>query len=356
MTRYPPTSLRRWWAPSPQAPWIYRRRAPIGVAFAFALAILTVVPRAEAGVSIVVTRTGVQTHGSVTTTSSTIGWLLTCGLSHRLPDDPITAPGKPGGAHLHDFTGNASTTATSTLKSMEDPANNTASDSYHASSPAQGTSCDLSTFAPGTAGDTAAYWRPTLYANGMPVTPTVKDQLYYRAKPLFGTGFQPIPQDARLIVGSHAATSIDTNPALVDGHLYWECHGDTNTHYQLPPSNCGSILENVVFPSCWDGRAMDHAGPHGTDNERFAYAVGGACPAGFSVKVPQLSEKFKYDNIPAGAKLTFSADPGTTDLMPSYTAHADFWNTWNPVALQYLVSKCINAQISCGTNPITPLA
>jgi hypothetical protein len=195
-----------------------------------------------------------------------------------------------------------------------------------------------------------------LYANGTPVTPTVKDQLYYRAKATPGTGFRSIPQDARLIVGSHGATSVATNPALVDGHLYWECAGNTATHYQLPPNNCGSILENVVFPSCWDGAAMDHKGPHGTDNLHFAYASGGVCPRGFGVKVPQLSEKFKYDNIPAGAVLKFSADPGSDMLMSTYTAHADFWNTWNPAALQYLVTKCINAQISCGTNPITPLS
>jgi hypothetical protein len=309
-----------------------------------------------AAAQVVVTSTGVRTHGAITTNNSTIGWLLTCPLSHRLPDDPITAPGIAGGAHLHDFTGNASTNAKSTVASMEAPANNAVMDKFNGAMVAAGTSCNASAYAPGTAGDTAAYWRPTLYANGTPVTPTVKDQLYYRAKPTLGTGFRPIPQDARLIVGTHSATSVATNQALVAGNLYWECAGNTGTHYQLPPNNCGSILENVVFPSCWDGAAMDHKGPHGTDNLHFAYASGGVCPRGFSVKVPQLSEKFKYDNIPAGSVLKFSADPGSNMLMPTYTAHADFWNTWNPTALQYLVTKCINAQISCGTNPITPLS
>jgi hypothetical protein len=332
----------------------HRLRGVLPVALVAVLA-LAGLP-ADAATTVVVTKTGVRTHGSISTTSSTIGWLLTCPLSHRLADDPITAPGVAGGAHLHDFTGNASTNANSTVASMEDPANFRVADQYNGANLTPGTSCSMSTFAPGTVGDTAAYWRPTLYANGKPVTPTVKDQLYYRAKPTFGTGFQPIPQDARLIVGTHSATSVATNPALVDEHLYWECNGQTSTHYQLPPSNCGSILENVVFPSCWDGKAMDHTGPHGTDNGRFAYAVNGACPTGFGVKIPQLSEKFKYDNIPSGALLQFSADPGEDTLAPTYTAHADFWNTWNPVSLQYLVTNCINAKISCGTNPITPLS
>ena len=326
---------------------------------AIVLAVVTLVTvssgvTAGAGSEVVTTKTGVRTHGSIKTSASTVGWLLTCALSHRLPDDPITAPGQRGGAHMHDFTGNASIDANSTLKSMEDPANNAVADKFNGGQVKSGTSCNMSTYDGGTAGDTAAYWRPTLYANGQPVTSTVKDQLYYRAKTLSGT-FSPIPQDARIIVGSHAATSVATNPALVEEHIYWECNGDSDEHYQTPPNHCSSILENVVFPSCWDGRAMDHRGLHGTDNQHFTYPDDSACPAAYPVQMPQLSEKFKYDHIPTGATLSFSADPGMAGLMPTYTAHADFWNTWNPVAMQYLVTNCLNAHISCGTNPVTPL-
>src|SRR4051794_1298633 len=177
----------------------------------------------SAATATVTTASGVVTHGSITTTENTVGWLLTCSLSHRLADDPITAPGQPGGAHLHDFTGNASTSAASTLSSMEDSANTASNATYNSGAVRPGTSCNQPTFAPGTSGDTAAYWRPVLYANGKPVTSTAKDQLYYRAKPTFGTGFKPIPQDARLIVGAHMATSVEGNDALRDGHLYWEC-------------------------------------------------------------------------------------------------------------------------------------
>ena len=323
------------------------------------LTLLTILSStSSAATTTVKTASGVVTHGSIKTTDNTIGWLLTCSLSHRLADDPITAPGRPGGSHLHDFTGNASTSAVSTLSSMEDIANTASNATYNGGAVESGTSCNMPTYAPGTAGDTAAYWRPVLYANGKPITSTVKDQLYYRAKPTLGTGFQPIPQDARLVVGEHMATSVGDNDALRDGHLYWECSGISEVHYQLPPNNCkgGSILENVVFPSCWDGKSMDHTGPHGTDNNHFAYAVNDACPAAFPVKVPQLSEKFKYDNIPSGAGLAFSAAPGRNELSPAYTAHADFWNTWRPAALKYLVDKCINARLSCGTNPITPVS
>lgn len=302
----------------------------------------------------VTTKTGVVTHGAITTTVDTIGWLLTCEPSHELPDDPIVLPGKPGAAHLHDFWGNASTNGNSTVATQEALSNLTVADTWDGSTTKPGTSCDLSTFAPGTDGDTASYWAPVLYANGVKVQPGTKAQLYYRAKPTFGNGFQPFPQDARLIVGSHAATSIATNPGLANGDLYWECAGNSSTHYQLPPNNCGEILANIVYPSCYDGGPMDHTGPNNTDNEHFAYAVNGTCPSGFSIKVPQLSEKFKYDFTPSGANLQLSANPGTTTLLPTYTMHADFWNTWNPASLQYLVTNCINAQISCGTNPFVP--
>lgn len=313
---------------------------------------------AGASAPTVTTSTGVITHGSIATTENTIGWLLTCPLSHRLADDPIVAPGISGGAHLHDFTGNASTNAHSTYASMTDLSNTMVAETFNGSTVKPGTSCNMATYAPGTAADTAAYWRPVLYANGQAITSTVKDQLYYRAKPMFGTDFRAIPADARLIVGNHSATSVETNQALIDGNLYWECDGKTTTHYTTAPNNCvssgtESILENVVFPACWDGLPMDHAGPHGTDNNHFAYPVKNACPTSFPVKVPQLSEKFKFDGIPVGSHLQMSADPDGP-LVETWTAHADFWNTWQQPGLDHLVENCINAQISCGTNPIAP--
>jgi hypothetical protein len=205
-------------------------------------------------------------------------------------------------------------TLNSTYASMTDLSNTVVAETFNGSTVKPGTSCNMATYAPGTAADTAAYWRPVLYANGQAITSTVKDQLYYRAKPMFGTDFRAIPPDARLIVGNHSATSVETNQALIDGNLYWECDGKTSTHYTTAPNNCvssgtESILENVVFPACWDGLPMDHTGPHGTDNNHFAYPVKNACPTSFPVKVPQLSEKFKFDGIPVGSHLQLSADP-----------------------------------------------
>ena len=327
---------------------------------ALALAVAAAVPLAtvQAATKTVTTKTGVVTHGGITTTDDTVGWLLQCQPSHELPDDPIVHPGKPGAAHLHDFWGNASTTGNSTLASQEARANQAVADTWLGAGTRAGTSCNLSTYAPGTAGDTASYWAPVLYANGVKITPGTKAQLYYRAKPTFGTGFATIPQDARMIVGSHAATSVATNPALAAGKIYWECQGNSSKHYPVPPTSCTDLLVNIVFPSCYDGGPMDHKGPSGSDNQHFAYAVDGRCPSGFGVKIPQLSEKFKYTVPRTGMRLELSGDPAHEGhpggLSPAHTMHADFWNSWHPVALQYLVDRCINARISCGTNPLTP--
>jgi hypothetical protein len=43
---------------------------------------------------------------------------IRCDFSHRNSDDPIVHPGNPGAAHSHDFFGNTSTDAFSTLESL----------------------------------------------------------------------------------------------------------------------------------------------------------------------------------------------------------------------------------------------
>src|SRR5213596_3241356 len=78
-----------------------------------------------------------------------------CRFSHITTNDPIVHPREPGRSHSHTFFGNTSTDAYSTLASLR----------------AAGSTCAAR-------GDTAAYWVPTLYANGREVRPA-KAQFYY---------------------------------------------------------------------------------------------------------------------------------------------------------------------------------
>jgi hypothetical protein len=273
--------------------------------------------------TVTTTSTGVVTHGSIKTTPYTVGWLLRCGYSHTLRDDPIVLPNQVAASHAHDFFGNISTNARSTFAAMQ----------------AGGTTC-------GTQADTAGYWQPTVVDNGVTVRPdTTGQQIYYRHRYARGIVAEPIPPDLRITAGNSHATSIAANPALMDGHIYWECAGNTQKHYQTPPS-CGSaqtVVENVEFASCWDGTLT-----HINDTAHMAYAPdAGSCPGGFPHALPRISLKVKY---PVGYRATNI----TLSSGPAYTAHSDFWNTWQPNGLIYLVTRCINAHISCGTNPTVP--
>ena len=68
-----------------------------------------------------------------------VNFVSGCRFSHRNTDDPIVYPGQPGKSHDHTFIGNDTTNAFSTLASLQ----------------GKSSSCRR-------AGDTAAYWVPTL--------------------------------------------------------------------------------------------------------------------------------------------------------------------------------------------------
>jgi len=89
-----------------------------------------------------------------------VNFISNCAFSHRAQDDPIVSFGRRGASHDHSFVGNTSTNAFSTLQSLR----------------RAGTSCRRT-------GDTAAYWTPTLFANGKPVEPA-GSTIYYRRRTL----------------------------------------------------------------------------------------------------------------------------------------------------------------------------
>jgi hypothetical protein len=272
------------------------------------------------------TSTGVRTSGAIKTTQYTIGWLLRCKYSKSLPDDPIVHAGMPGMSHNHDFFGNVSITANSSYKSMI----------------AAKTTCL-------TAADTASYWQPTLRelvgGQWRTVTPdTTGQQIYYRGRYAKGVTVVPMPPDLRIITGNAMATSVAQNAALSSGRIRWTCVGN-DKKYPSPPLSCtGAVEENVAFPSCWDGKLT-----HSNDSAHVAYAPDlGRCPQGFPIAMPRISLKVKFPVLKGTT--SFALASGDT-----YTAHADFWNTWQQNGLAYLVSRCINAGVSCGTNPVAPM-
>jgi hypothetical protein len=246
-------------------------------------------------------------------------FVVRCPFSHTLPDDPIVVPGQPGASHSHDFFGNVTVNAHSTVKSML----------------AGDTTCRV-------ASDTAGYWAPTAYLNGQLVEPKVM-RIYY----LRGSGIpETIPAGLQMIGGDRDATSPEENP-----HVRWSC-GETET-VKTPrsraPYDCtwwagqypfvDGVIAMITMPNCWDGI--------GLGRESVTYPEGGDCPTGFPHVLPRISERVHYGimdpiNADGSMALTFSSGP-------YWSFHADFWNTWQQARLDQLVQQCLIEREHCGS-------
>jgi hypothetical protein len=258
--------------------------------------------------------------------ASSPGWIVVCGLAKSLPDDPIVYPGKPGASHLHDFLGNTSINAASTYRSMR----------------LGGTTCPV--------GDTAGYWVPALYKNGRKVDPRglrrdgrpTRNTFYYRADNVSSAykashPVQPFPADFRIIAGNGHATSVAAQPKL-GKEIYWGCSDNSTGKLKAPP-NCstGAVSLHVGFPNCWNG-VKDPK----NDTPNVVYPSSYECPSTHPRVLPRVIFRLEYPVGTTSAGITLSSGP-------SYTIHADFWNTWDQAKLRSLVSGCLNAGEDCGT-------
>ena len=132
-----------------------------------------------------------------------------CAYSHTLPDDPIVHPGEPGASHLHDFFGNATTSATSTVEEM-----------VHAT-----TTCRLDR-------DTAGYWFPAGDLAGVPSCPPSRRRttsVWPRRS------WSASPAGMQLVAGDPEAASAAGNP-----RVSWSCgaKGHRRTPISDHPYDC----------------------------------------------------------------------------------------------------------------------
>jgi hypothetical protein len=278
------------------------------------------------------------------TPSSSAGWLLVCDYSHSLMDDPVVFPGVPDASHLHDFFANTSVNAFSTYGSMTDAT----------------TTCSA------TSGDSSGYWAPALYQDGVKIDPagvsvagrSTREQFYYRKNNLAdGTVIQTIPPDLRVIAGNSHAMSEADNPKL-GSEIYWGCSDNsTSGKLKAPPASCttGIITLHIGFPNCWDGVNLDTVRPDGSPasnpvtgrvypndhRSHMAYPSSGVCPADHPVPLPRVISRIEYPVGTTTGTITLSSGP-------TYTAHGDFWNTWNQSRLEQLIADCLNAGLNCG--------
>jgi hypothetical protein len=231
--------------------------------------------------------------GSAAAADDSVGWVVECGFSHRLSDDPIVFPRAPGASHSHEFFGNVTTNSGTTYESLL----------------SGDTNCELSA-------DAAGYWAPTLYVNGEPKVPFNVD-FYYRNMTVPNAAVQPFPPGLRILAGDAKAIG-EQDTSIID----WNCD-DEGSHSGPRPRDCGSdfVEAHVKFPDCWDGVSVDsldhksHMAYHVDDDDGD-----NVCPPSHPVPVPKLILRFHYP-VHDGTKIMLSSGA-------SFTLHADFFNDW----------------------------
>lgn len=237
-------------------------------------------------------------------------FVVDCGFSHAAPDDPIVAPGRPGASHVHVFFGNVTIDADSTQAGATD----------------DDTTCDQAL-------DTASYWAPALLSDSRMIEPT-RAIAYYRPGPgIDPASVEAYPYGLKMVAGDADATS--PQPIEIAA---WSCGtGSARTPTPQPCPDGRPLRMVIVFPDCWDGQHLDSQ----DHISHVTYSQGGRCPRDFRVPIPQLQLSVEYPVTGDVGDLSLTSG----DLI---TAHADFWNLWDPDKLQTEVELCLNRGVVCG--------
>jgi hypothetical protein len=240
-------------------------------------------------------------------------FIADCTFSHRAPDDPIVFHGRPNWSHSHDFFGNRSTDASSTLTSLRRNAGNCL--------PAE---------------DRSGYWAPTLYKHGRALKPA-HVQVYYQDFGRYGRVL-PFPAGLRVVAGRQDARKPQ------HGVVRWVCEGDftSDTPAQIPSCGAKPVVLRIKFPDCWDGRRLDSPNhrSHMTYNEANGQELGlQRCPASHPIVVPTLQINVEYP-MHDGEDVTLASGS-------IIGAHADFFNGWEPSVLRTRVDNVINGGQIC---------
>ena len=249
--------------------------------------------------------------------------------------DPITFPGQSNAGHQHEFFGQMPTPSSTgfTLKSKGRGPDGTG---LH-------TTCEDRE-------DTAAYWVPTLYFDGVRVPPKMLVVYYRRVRDMRdsnGVEFNKakiFPTDFRFIAGDHDALSPQPQDITT-----FKCSNHTKL---LPyPGGCltsaeKSLTSHVFFPACWTGRART------TDTDDLAYfvppVVDQICPPGYGAAVSKLELGVSYGPQRPDCRAELVPGCGTYTLSSGsiYGYHADFLNGWQTGSrygtLDTLMRDCLN--------------
>lgn len=189
--------------------------------------------------------------------------------------------------------------------------------------------------------DHASYWVPGIKYNGawVDMSQVAIDAYYYLGNN--HPPVQPFPLGLKIIAGNGQADAPQSSQVI-----RMRCvsnNGNQGPNLQtIPDCRNEPLLDTVVivilFPECWDGVNLDSA----DHKSHMAYAGSTGCPASHPVDVPKLSMTIRYLGPWKGGPGSVFAGSGNP-----YSAHADFFNAWDPERQQELVDTCLNAVFNC---------
>ena len=227
-----------------------------------------------------------------------VAFVVECAPSHQAADDPIVHPGHGGTSHQHQFFGNRSTSAASTVETLK---RSTTTCSDH--------------------DDLAAYWVPT------PVGARwIGMRAYYDAGLVDPATISAPTLGLKMLAGEVRSKSPQGLATVA-----WSCGRSVDaTGWSRNAMGCRNgrdLRVRVTFAQCWSGKTR----ADGTADLVPAHVS--ECPVTHSIALPRLRLLLDL----SGALTSFSS--GDVNGM-----HADFWNGWNTVRLQRLIDVCIKGQ------------
>jgi hypothetical protein len=294
---------------------------------------------------------------------------VNCGLSHYNYADPIVAPGKPLGSHLHSYFGNDAVDWRSTAETIRSTG---------------GSTCTGGTL------NRTAYWTPALIDTGgndwsdctgahpatgcrvlvpggdpaertaclNPWTRYCVDQanamqVYYKTgyRGIVPATVQPFPAGLRMIAGDAKATAPqDTSK------VWWACkqsHGDQPPHHPtIEATGCRAgqlLVQAVEFPQCWDGKNLDSP----DHKSHMAYGAGWpdkGCPSSHPVPLPQVTTWVHW-RLPQGVNLaTLRLASDMHDGPGGIANHSDWFGGWDEATFATVVTGCLRPSLDCQMN------
>lgn len=224
--------------------------------------------------------------------------------------DPIVHPGEVGTSHRHDFFGRRAMTA------------------------------DVTTFDELVAGrttcndlDFASYWSPSLLLTDGTWAEPSRMAVYFRRGNRHDD-IQPFPPGLKVVAGAgHRLSPADS--------FGWQC--GEQKRGSVPPESCpdSHLTMVVVFPDCWNGANLDSP----DHRSHMAYSGPGddanVCPDSHPVPVPKMTQYVNFPTVTAASQVAGLSSGGVG------TAHADFFNGWDPIRLAERVDTCLNGFQRC---------